>query len=716
MFLPLLLGIAAQASDGSSVLINSFESAEDVMQISTLSANVETSTAKFTEGAQSLKATFLADDWPHVMLRPQKPWDWSNAGGLAIDVVNPNKSTVTIGIRMDDETSADGWQHSRTANISVSPGAHTVIAAFGPDPMSVGMRGLPPSRFGESYGVNGGGSFEPKHVVNAQVFMHDPAVPVTLYLDNVRTVPPVSLAGIVDRFGQFTGSDWPGKIHSDSELLASGRSEAISLRSLPSLPDRDRFGGWSAGPKLNATGFFRTEKNDGKWWLVDPDGRLFFSAGVDTMTPSEKTIVTGREKMFTWLPGSSDPLHVFQSKVSDIHSGPVKEGEGMGFYSANLFRKYGKGWNAAWKATSLQRLPSWGFNTVGNWADESFSNNGRVPYVATAWVGGNHARVRSGSDYWNAMHDPFDPLFAEDVRHALATISEKVKDDPWCVGYFVDNELSWAGNGSNGRYGLAFGALAAPSGSPAKAAFLQRLRAKYGIIASFNRAWEMNLVGWEELEKPVEIKGDLTEAQRLDASAFVKAFAVKYFQTVRDELRKVDTHHLYLGCRFAWHGPEAEEAAAQVCDVVSYNIYAPKLNPKEWDAVSRLNKPCIIGEFHMGSLDRGMFHSGLVPASSATARAALFEGYVRSVLQHPAFVGCHWFQYVDEPLTGRSYDGENYNIGLVSVTDSPYPEMVAAARRVLGAAYTSRAGIKPPVKAEPAAPIRRRRRGFARMP
>ena len=26
---------------------------------------------------------------------------------------------------------------------------------------------------------------------------------------------------------------------------------------------------------------------------------------------------------------------------------------------------------------------------------------------------------------------------------------------------------------------------------------------------------------------------------------------------------------------------------------------------------------------------------------------------------------------VDEPLTGRAYDGENYNIGFLTVTDTP---------------------------------------------
>jgi agarase len=70
----------------------------------------------------------------------------------------------------------------------------------------------------------------------------------------------------------------------------------------------------------------------------------------------------------------------------------------------------------------------------------------------------------------------------------------------------------------------------------------------------------------------------------------------------------------------------------------------------------------------------------------------MYQEYVHSVIDNAAFVGCHWFEYVDEPLTGRTYDGENYNIGLVSVTDTPYPEMVEATKAVHAEAYSRRAG------------------------
>ena len=84
------------------------------------------------------------------------------------------------------------------------------------------------------------------------------------------------------------------------------------------------------------------------------------------------------------------------------------------------------------------------------------------------------------------------------------------------------------------------------------------------------------------------------------------------------------------------------------------------------------------------------FIPGWSPAADQNERAAIYTRYVESVLKNPSLVGCHWFQYVDEPLTGRAYDGENYNIGFLSVTDTPYPELVAAARAIHRRAYQER--------------------------
>ncbi len=87
------------------------------------------------------------------------------------------------------------------------------------------------------------------------------------------------------------------------------------------------------------------------------------------------------------------------------------------------------------------------------------------------------------------MHDSFDPQFAADCDSSFRDKAAQLKNDPWCLGWFVDNELSWSGGDvEGGRYGLAYGALAAPAGQPAKAAFVAQLQAKYGTADKLNAA------------------------------------------------------------------------------------------------------------------------------------------------------------------------------------------------------------------------------------
>src|SRR5262249_27161469 len=153
-----------------------------------------------------------------------------------------------------------------------------------------------------------------------------------------------------------------------------------------------------------------------------------------------------------------------------------------------------------------------------------------------------------------------------------------------------------------------------------------------GDIARLNTAWKTRFADWNALRSPWKPAVPLADGLRTDLAEFVTSFAERYFRTVRDELRKNDPNHLYLGCRFSSYTPESVKAAAVFCDVVSFNIYAPRVDPAKWSFLNDLDRPCLIGEFHVGALDRGMFHTGLVAAANQKERAATFTNYVRSVL------------------------------------------------------------------------------------
>ena len=141
-------------------------------------------------------------------------------------------------------------------------------------------------------------------------------------------------------------------------------------------------------------------------------------------------------------------------------------------------------------------------------------------------------------------------------------------------------------------------------------------------------------------------------------------------------MKRVAPQNLYLGCRFSTYNEVAVKAAGRLCDVMTSNLYGRNVSGLNLHGV---DAPVLIGEFHFGALDRGLFHPSGLPLSNQAERADAFASYVRGALRHPAIVGAHWFQYRDEPCTGR-FDGENYQIGFVDVCDSPYPETIAAAR------------------------------------
>ena len=117
--------------------------------------------------------------------------------------------------------------------------------------------------------------------------------------------------------------------------------------------------------------------------------------------------------------------------------------------------------------------------------------------------------------------------------------------------------------------------------------------------------------------------------------------------------------------------------AARFCDVIGFNRY--RYSVADFKLPEGIDRPVIIGEFHFGSLDRGLLHTGLRSVVNQQQRARAYRYYVEDALNHPNIVGAHWFQFRDQAVTGRG-DGENYQIGFVNIADHPYPELVQAAR------------------------------------
>jgi len=425
---------------------------------------------------------------------------------------------------------------------------------------------------------------------------------------------------VVDELGQFAGESGPGQPVTLEELEAAWREEEEALASgdFGYCP----YGGY-ASTEAEGTGFFRVEEVDGRWWFVDPDGHLFLSAGSDVMRPEMVTRTVGREDFFASLPP--------RDLRADDRA--MKDGDpGASFLTWNLSRRFGESWPEQWVDMTFQRMDAWGLNTVANWSDPSLWDAGRKPYAIplASWIEGVH---------YLGLPDVYADEWVEVVDERAREQCAPRRDDEWLLGYFLANEPPF----------------------PQK-----ELQTAEMILAGPDTATKAALQKWLA-------DGD-TEERRKE---FIDEAFDRYVQVTSAAVKKHDPNHLNLGMRGGGRPTAAEIRAARAFDVYSVNVYGYEVSAERVEEISRLTgKPIVIGEFHFGAPGRGL-EGGLVQVRDQEQRGVAYRFYVEQAFSMPQMIGTHYFQWSDQPCTGR-FDGEAGNIGLVDVTDRPYPLMVEA--------------------------------------
>jgi hypothetical protein len=178
----------------------------------------------------------------------------------------------------------------------------------------------------------------------------------------------------LDQFGQRISTTWPGKVESEEQFVASLKTEAAQLAATKGPGGRTKYGGWLGGHRLKPTGFFRTYKDrKGTWWLVDPDGGLFWSlgiTGVRTGNVRSSKPVSDRQWLYEKLP---DPKGPYASAY-------VKDGSAIVFDRWNALRRYGS--LEAWRDHQFERFGAHGLNTLACWSDPiMYETRKRLPYT-----------------------------------------------------------------------------------------------------------------------------------------------------------------------------------------------------------------------------------------------------------------------------------------------------------------------------------------------
>lgn len=415
-----------------------------------------------------------------------------------------------------------------------------------------------------------------------------------------------------------------------------------------------------SGIRGRATGFFHVEESAGRPVLVDPLGRGFFSLAVDRVQ---------------WC-------------------GERCEALGFSPYERHNEENYSD--KSAWAEESLSRLKSWGFNTLGAGCDVGLLRRKGLVHAQFLGLGGS--LIRGDEDHWICEYrqapctffpNVFHPDFPRRCEEVAAKHCPQNRDDPWLLGYYVDNELAWWGRGAL-EDGLFDAVMAKPEGHSAKVA-LRKFLACRAVTRDIKRE-------------------------------FLRLVAERYFSCTTAAIRKCDPNHLVLGCRFAGFSGADDivwKVAGKYADLVTFNLYpwadidrnvvfdqkgGRRVADLLSDRFALVGKPIIVTEWSFPAIDAGRpcLHGGGQRFRTQKEREQASELFARTLLSHPGVVGYGYFMWLDQPATGirRSFP-EDCNYGLVREDGSVYEGLAEMFRRVHAQASQIREGETPPERPQP---------------
>ncbi len=502
-----------------------------------------------------------------------------------------------------------------------------------------------------------------------------------------RIDKPVLTRGVLlDELGQSTLHEWPGKTRTINALKGRLQSQLEEAPTLAWPASFTRWGGWQARKLTDGAGFFRTHNDGRRWWLVDPDGYAFWSAGLDCVRVDTAASYAGLETALAWLPEG-------RAEFADIF-GPLR-GEGrrneksVNYLAANFIRAFGAlGWRDKWARIALAQMKRLRFNTVGNWSEWNFARDARFPYVRPLDFRGTRVPY-----VYRDFPDVFHPAFARDVAEYAGQLAD-TKDDPAFVGYFLMNEPEWGFSSELPAAGMLYNT----PDCPARKVLADWLRKKHGDAAKLSAAWGVR-TSFQRVASG-RWEGIFTPGARADLQEFSVRMADTYFRALSEACRKIDPAHLNLGMRWAGVPPRWAVEGMRSFDVFSINCYQKKVPRAQTEEIhAMLKMPIMIGEWHFGALDVGLPSSGIGHLKNQVDRGKAYRVYLEDAAANPVCVGAHWFTLYDESALGR-FDGENYNIGFLDVCNRPYEELGSAAIASHEAAYEVASGAAKPFSDE----------------
>lgn len=618
--------------------------------------------------------------------RVTTPLDWSQYDYIMLKVTNTD-ATRYVRTNLVIQTSSDPNNYTNSFNTQFTVDANSTRTMIFPlkviDPRTYGLRRLPPVIDSQTFDTIGTGNRN----YNLDTVYHwrlsyQETFPTNMVVRDFRLLKyDDNLNAFADQFGQLNERTWNSKISSNGDFAARLLEEAEELAQNPA--NNEHFGTRRVRPEATSPRW-RLAKRGAKWFMVHPNGRLFWSMGLNGTTDINSTITQGREPWFSSLPDEAGPNGDLY-EMRDTHLGLRKT---FSFYKQNLRAKYGTDYMNPWANRTKARLRSWGLNTIGSWSHPVFFDNS-MPFTMQTDSADFPTRLVTPYVHFNNLPDPWASNFQSFMRDKLQEVMGTHLWKRNLMGVMVDNELSFGWDTDNQkRYNIALGALTGGATQPAKIELRRQLTAKYGTVAALNAAWGTSFASWEIFLSGSFTPGSYPAAMQTDMKAFCRSYASAYFGKIRNALNQIGFKGLYLGSRFYPRTTEIVQGAAKYVDVFTVNMYGTA-NQIDWAYLNSLPKPALLSEFSFGLQAEGSL-GGPAETNSKAQRSTVLTTFIETALQQANLVGTHWFEYVDHMVTGRFSDSENYGIGFVDIADNPHQEVVDAFRSTTSDMYRYR--------------------------
>ena len=383
--------------------------------------------------------------------------------------------------------------------------------------------------------------------------------------------------------------------------------------------------GGRPGSGGKATGFFRAEQRNGRWWLIDPEGARFIHKAVVSVAPLRTAAAQA----------------VWREKF---------------------------GHDEGWATQTMALLREHGFNGTGAWTDTAkLRVTAQPPVYTLIWNFMSSYGKKRGGTYQKPGHtgypndsifvfDPEFEVFCQEHAQQLAA----TKDDPRLLGHFTDNELPFK------REALA-NYLSLPETDAGHRAALAWLRERRGAAPTAR---------------------DITEQDQQDFLAVVvgRYFEIVSRAIRRVDPNHLVLGSRLHGAALRF--PEVFRAAGPHLDVVAINYYNAWTPVPERMAmwVKESGRPFLITEWYAKGMDSGMANTSGAGWTVKTQadRGRFYENFTLGLLESRACVGWHWFKYADNDPTDTKADPSNTdsNKGIVNNRYAPFPPLLAAMKRI----------------------------------